>query len=309
MIVAITGICSGLGRALVPKLQDDKLVEKIIGIDIVDYEGNSEKIEFIKMDVRDAEIARALKSVDILFHLAFIVIPKKFPKLKEIYEINVNGSKNVFQAAAQNEVKKIIYISSQAVYGHVPECPKIVRENAPRLGIKTKNLYYSHTKALVEKYLDKFEKTYPNISVIRFRPPVITGINFMPNLRIFSLVGKKRTIFPVKRKQRPSFQLIHEDDLTDALMLAVKKDIRGAFNVGGRILPDLRSFLKQRFDISIIPIPNFLLHFLLPLGKIWPILSWVQALKHSSLLNVEKAEKELGWKAKYSTAQCIEKLK
>ena len=148
--MAVTGINSGLGGALVPKLQKEPTVEKIIGIDISEYKGNPEKVEIHKLDIRDQEgMERALKGVDVLIHLAFIVVPKKLPKLKIIYDINVNGSKIIFNAAAKNKVDKIIYISSQSVYGHIKECPKIVTEEHDRLGIKTTNFYYSHTKALV----------------------------------------------------------------------------------------------------------------------------------------------------------------
>jgi len=308
MIVAVTGICSGLGTALLPKLQQETSIEKIIGIDLAEYKGDSKKIEYYKVDVRDkAGIKRALYKVDVIIHLAFIVIPKKLPSLQEIYDINVNGSKNVFSVAAKKGVSKIIYLSSQSVYGHVKECPRIVKEEAPRLGIKTTNFYYSHTKALVEEFLDQFKQNYPHIAVIRLRPPIITGPHFMENLGLFKMAGKRFVIHPFHRKNRFALQLIHENDLTDIMIKVIKKDIRGAYNVGGRILPDFR-ILYDKYGVLSIPLPTFLLNLVIPLGRIWPKLSWLQALKYNSLLNTEKIERELGWKAKYSTKQCIEEL-
>ncbi|MHA1130736.1 MAG: NAD-dependent epimerase/dehydratase family protein [Candidatus Helarchaeota archaeon] len=308
MIVAITGICSGLGRALIPKLQRDTDITKIIGIDIAEYNGNPEKVEFYKVDVRDFEgIMRALQGVDTLIHLAYIVIPKKLPPLKVIYDINVNGSKTVFRAAIKKRIKKIILLSSQSVYGHVKGCPRVVKEDAPRLGIKTINFYYSHTKALVEEYLDRIEESYPDITVVRFRPPIIAGANFLPNLSMIAPGKGKARFFPAIGNRKLALQLIHQDDLTEALIIAIKQDVQGAFNVASNILPDLASFIEEEYKIKVrrIPIPRFLVRIAISFGRMWVKFQWLQAILYNSLLNTEKIQERLGWKAKCSTEDCI----
>lgn len=308
MIVGVTGINSGLGRTLIPKLQRERSIEKIIGIDISDYKDSPEKVEFIRVDVRDVEaMERALKGVDVLVHLAYIVMPKKIPKLKLIYDINVNGSETVFQAAAKNAVKKIIHLSSQSVYGHVKECPKIVKEDAPRLGIKTTNFYYSHTKALVEEFLDQFEKEFPSISIIRLRPPIITGPHFMQNLGLLDFRTKKRatTAIPANQEGKLPIQLIHEEDLTDVLMMAIMKDMRGAYNVGSNVISDLEEFAKKEYGVKVRRLPQFIVKLGIKVGRIWKSLIWAQALLYNSLLNTKKIEQEFGWKPKFSTEACI----
>ncbi|MDD1777219.1 MAG: NAD-dependent epimerase/dehydratase family protein [Candidatus Helarchaeota archaeon] len=311
MIVAVTGINSGLGRTLVPKLQRESLIEKIIGIDISDYAGAPEKIEFFKVDVRDREgLERALRSTEVLVHLAFIVNPKKLPKLKTIYDINVNGSKSVFQAAAADSVKKIIHLSSQSVYGHLKECPPVVSEEAPRLGIKTTNFYYAHTKALVEEYLDEFEKLHPDIAVIRFRPPIIVGPHFIQKRGLFTAKNKKRifSISPEGPGNSTSLQFIHEEDLTDILITAIKRDLHGAYNVSGDLLQDYSEFMKQEYGVKITKIPRVLAKLAVRLGRIWPKLRWAQAILYNSLLDTDKIEHDLGWKPKYTTEACIREI-
>ncbi len=296
MNVAMTGISSGLGQALVPKLQQDPSIDKIIGIDLNAFQG--EKIQFFKVDVRDQEqLEGILKGVDVLIHLAFIVIPKKLPKKKIIYDINVNGSKTVFHAAAKNNVKQIIHLSSQSAYGHVPECPEVVDEGSPLLGIETKNFYYSRTKAVVERYLDEFEKEFPNIKIVRIRPPIITGPHFIQNLDLFINDGKtKKTVMTINHQGKIPLQLIHEDDLTDVIMLAIKNDLHGAFNVAGRLIPDTKEFLKKEQDVELKTYPRWLINFLIKLGRIYTKASWLQALKYNSIMNTEKIEKTLNWK-------------
>lgn len=311
MIVGVTGISSGLGRSLIPKLQKDPDIEKIVGIDIADYPGNSEKIEFHKIDIRDfEELKLVFKGVDVLIHLAFIVVPENMPKLRDIYDININGSIRVFKAAS-NYVKKIIHMSSVAAYGHLDEMSNLVYEDSPILGIKTKNFYYSHCKGLLEKYLDFFEKKFPDIILTRFRPPIISGENFFNNVKIFELLNKIKIIS--KNKRHNFTQLIHQDDLTDVIMIALKEDHSGAFNISSNPI-NFDAYLKKIFgNTRQFPVPQILLDLIIKLGKICKPLSrytgWLQAAKNNGILITKKIQNEFGgWKPKYTTEDCFDEI-
>lgn len=308
MIIGMTGVSSGLAKVLVPKLQGDPSVERIIGIDVNDFRGNRDKITFIKGDVRDMpSMESAFQNVDILFHLAFIVGEGKIPDMKTIYDININGSKSVFNAAAKSKVKKIIYLSSVSAYGHQPESPPVVTEDFPLLGTVTTNFYYSFTKATVEQFLDQFEKDHPEISVIRARPPIFSRSHSSVNLRTLSTPKRtsSRVLFPLNQNGKLPVQLINEDDLTDALMLLMKKDIRGAYNVASSPLPDLCAFLKEEFNHELKPASYRWNNFYLRMQNRWPKLGWIQALKYMCILDTAKMEKELGWKPKMTTEDII----
>lgn len=308
MIVAVTGISSGLARTLVSKLQSDPAVERIIGIDINDYRADSDKVQFIKTDIRDMDrMVSALQQVDVLFHLAFIVTPPKLPDRKKIYDINVKGSKTVFKAAAANKVKKVIYLSSVAVYGHKPESPPIVTEDSPRLGIETTNFYYSHTKGIVEQFLDQYEKDHPDIAVIRVRPPAIAGPGFFSSVALLIPKGTKtsRRIFPLNQNGKTPMQFIHEEDLTDILLMMVHKDVRGAYNVGGDPVADLRAFMEVEYGHKILPASYGVFNLFLGLEKMWTKMGWIQAHKYNSVLDTTKVETEFDWKPRFDTEQCI----
>ncbi|MHA1270677.1 MAG: NAD-dependent epimerase/dehydratase family protein [Candidatus Helarchaeota archaeon] len=310
MKIAITGINSGLGKILVPKLQKDPEIKKIIGIDITEYNGNRDKIEFIKMDIRDYDgLKSVLKDVDVLIHLAFIVISNNLPSLNEIYDININGSIRVFKASIRNNIRKIIHISSQAAYGHVPEVPDIVTEEDPLLGLRTTNFYYSHTKALLEKYLDKLEQKY-NILVTRFRPPIIVGNHFSVNFQSLKFISK--IVFIPDTKKPTLIQFIHEDDLTDAIILAIKNDYPGVFNIAAEPI-DYYKYIKQKYQIkNNILIPKCIINFLIISSKIVKPLSkyigWIQAALYNSKLNTDKIRNVFNWTPRFSTQDCIDEI-
>jgi len=123
--IGITGICSTLAQSFLPVLIEAEEHFSICGIDIVPYTGvYADQIETFQADVRDKPgIMKAFEEVDIIIHLAFIVINNVPKNFDDILDININGSKNVFECAVELNVKQIIYISSVAAYGMSPRTP------------------------------------------------------------------------------------------------------------------------------------------------------------------------------------------
>jgi len=309
MKVAITGINSGIAKVLVPILQNDPSIEKIVGIDVSSFKGDPVKIEFLKIDIRDSDnLEKALKGTDVLIHLAFIVIPNKIPPLNEIYDININGSIRVFKAAAKNSVKKIIHLSSVSAYGHIDQIPYIVDENSALLGIKTKDFYYSYSKAVVELFLDKFSKKYPFITITRIRPPIIAGGPFRSHIISLKTLGRIKII---PQKIQGLLQLVHIDDLCEIINFFIKHDYHGPINVTSNPI-DYHKFLQTRFKINFIfYIPIIVINLIIKIGKLCKPLSrytgWIQAYKNNSILKSDLIKTLIkGWKPKYSTEQCIE---
>ncbi|MHA1229324.1 MAG: NAD-dependent epimerase/dehydratase family protein [Candidatus Helarchaeota archaeon] len=306
MKIAITGICSNLGQILVPKLLELSEIDRIIGIDIKNIGIQSQKIDYYRLDIRNYDkLLEVLKNIDILIHLAFIVISKDLPPLNEIFDININGTVKVIKAAINNGVKKIIHLSSQSAYGHLPMMPKIASENSPLLGIKNKNFYYAYSKAVIERFLDNIE-SQSNIIITRFRSPVIVGKHFFKDKDSAKLLLKLKIIPDIKKD--PWIQLIHEEDLVDAIILAIKNDYHGAFNVASNIV-NIDEFFEKNKMIKRILIPGCIINFLISLGNLCKPISrytgWLLASKYNCKLNVKKIKEIFGWAPKYSTEDCL----
>jgi nucleoside-diphosphate-sugar epimerase len=129
MKVLITGATGFLGTHLVSKFLRNGA--EVIGIDKEDFYFQKEladKIELHKFDIREAaSFARLFKNVDVVIHCA-AALHDSPPK--EIYSVNVGGTKSVLELCLLNQVPKFIFCSSTVVYGYFEHRPP-VSEDSP----------------------------------------------------------------------------------------------------------------------------------------------------------------------------------
>jgi nucleoside-diphosphate-sugar epimerase len=103
-------------------------------------------------------------------------------------------------------------------------------------------------------------------------------------------------------------QFIHEDDLTDVIILSIKQDVKGAFNVASNIIPDVREFYEREYGIKTVPSSRLIGSILIKFSKIIPKLGWLQAMRYMSYMDTEKVQKTFNWTPKYTTEQCIKEM-
>ena len=134
-----------------------------------DVEG---KILFNKIDIRDFDkLNQNIHDVDGIFHQAALtVVPESFEKPDEYYDVNVNGTKNIFKIAKKLGVK-VVFASSSSIYGNVNEIP--IKENFKKNPINP----YGKTKVEKEKLAQDFWRD---------------GIDII-GLRYFNVYGKGQT--------------------------------------------------------------------------------------------------------------------
>ena len=299
-VVAITGINSYFAGTVLPLLEADPEVSRIIGIDIAPWKRNDGKVDFFQQDVRGPEIRDILREADTVMHLAFIV--QEIHDKKKTHDINIQGSKNVFQACAAAGLRKIIYTSSIASYGAHPDNVIGMTEDF-RLKAN-EDSYYSSDKVAVERYLEGFAREHPDILLTIFRPPVIVG----PNLTNFGadMFGRKR-MMTIKGKDS-EVQFLHEEDLGQALYLAVKQDVPGIFNIAADDWVKSRR-LYESAGIRLVAVPAGLLKvlanvtFALRLEKASQ--GWVSLMEHPVVISNRKFKEATGWQPRYSTEEAF----
>jgi len=191
--------------------------------------------EFIIGDIRDRDrLSEAMKDVDIVFHnAAFVSIRGSFDKLRDDLNTNCIGTLNVLETAAAQDVRKIIFASSMAVYGKPEHLP--VRELHPLNPISP----YGLSKARGELYCKIFDEKYGLKSVI-LRYFNTYGIGQTPS----PYVGVITTFIDQALKKKPltvfgdgdqTRDFVWVEDVANANVLAAFSNVMGAFNIGSGV--------------------------------------------------------------------------
>ena len=147
MTVAVTGPTGEIGQAVVAALERSREVGEILGMARRPFDPGEKgwkKVVYRRGDVLDRrKVTRLVEEADVVIHLAFMIMGSA----KASRRVNLDGSRNVFEAAAAAGVKRLIYASSVAAYGFHKDNPQPLTEDVPARG--TAAHYYSAQKAEV----------------------------------------------------------------------------------------------------------------------------------------------------------------
>jgi nucleoside-diphosphate-sugar epimerase/putative sterol carrier protein len=299
MRVAVTGSSGQLGTQVLRRLLDDRAVESIVALDLRPPRLLGRKLRAVQADVRDAEIGKHLQGCDAAVHLAFIVAqqtPRGF-----VDSVNVGGSKNVFEAAAAAGIRTIVYTSSVAAYGVVKGHPDPIVEETPR---KLQDGFpYAAAKFRVEEYLDEFEVRHPDLAVARLRPSILIG----PGMEHPLGAALKRGYLP--DFGAPSLPLVWNEDVADAIVLALRRRARGAFILSADEQLAAAD-LARAAGLRHVRVPR---SFALALSRVSPLLArlglmqpidraWIDGHDVELRFSSDKARTELGWKPRCNTS-------
>jgi len=248
--VLVTGINSYFASTLLPKLDADPDIDRIIGIDVTPWKGGYHKVDFYKVDIRDKSVTDLFKNVDVVFHLAFIV--GEIRDKDKIFDININGSKNVFTACVENNIRKVIYASSLTVYGSFPDTPLGLNEEYQIT--PNQDSYYNSSKVEVENFVMEFFNAHPETTLTVLRAGMLCGPHI--NNMFSKLWSMKISALPMG--SNAYLQLIHEEDLGETLYMVYLKDLPGIYNVAADDAV-LTKWCYKQAGVFVIPLPMFLL--------------------------------------------------
>jgi nucleoside-diphosphate-sugar epimerase len=287
--VAVTGAEGYLGCPIVAALAADERVEEVVAIDARPSRASATAgVLRRQRDVRDPRIAEDLAGADALVHLAFRVLGRG----ADADSVNVDGSRNTFDAAVQSGVTTIVHASSAAAYGCAPDNPVPLTEDDALRGLPP--FYYPRTKAAVERMLDRLDERHPGVRIVRMRPVSTLGPG-APR------IATGRT-FVTLSDFDPLMQFTWIDDVVAAFLAAVHTPgASGAFNVGAPA-PVPASEVARLMGVRRVRLPYRVLHgaawvgdrLRLP-GALHP--AWVDMARYPIVVDTARAERELGWRA------------
>jgi nucleoside-diphosphate-sugar epimerase len=320
LTVAVTGPTGTFGNGLVPLLQDDDRISRIVGLARRPFdpaERGWTKMEYRRGDVRDPDTLReAFADADVVVHLAFLITGNASRRTTRA--INVEGTLNVFRAAAATGTRRFVYASSVAAYGWHADNPDRIPEDWPVR--PAARLFYGQEKAELEDLLATEAAAAPGLALYLLRPPVVLGPHAVGAKDVLPgpLAPLGRRLFARPRRLPvpvpllvPDFpmQFIHEEDVGRALLqCVVGAGPAGAYNIAGDGTVTAGDVARE-FGALALRLPpgpaEAAARAVSRLPFLPPAAEWVEAVSRPALMDTTKAKEELGWRPRWSGLEAV----
>ena len=186
------------------------------------------KIRFVVGDLLDAASLReAMQGIDWVFHVAAVADYWQVSN-EVVYRVNVDGAKNVMQAALDAGVQRLVLTSSSSALG-LPKADGVLLTEEDTFSLKPSDFPYGHSKSLAEEAMHEFvEKGLPALSVL---PSAVIGprdLKFNAGELILQALKPTLPVIPIPKG---GLNYIDVRDLVDGMIAAAQKG-----KVGGRYL-------------------------------------------------------------------------
>ncbi|MGI8633158.1 MAG: NAD-dependent epimerase/dehydratase family protein [Solirubrobacterales bacterium] len=314
LTVAVTGPTGDIGRPFIRALEQSDEVGEIRAMARSAFDPDEhgwERATYTQGDVLDRDaVGEVIGGADVVVHLAFLIMGDK----EQTTEINMEGSGNVFAAAVEAGVPRLVYTSSVAAYGFHPENELPLTEDVEARG--TPEHSYSEQKATLEGHLwDALGGSDTDAYV--FRPSIVAGpeslllIENLPHVRIAGRIPPAiRRLYsgipmlkPVLPDPGTPFQLVHASDVADALVAAtVGRGEPGVYNLAAEGELTL-SDVAEELGWYAVPVPDLTVDVaaeaISRLPFMPPELSWLQAFRTPVVMDASRAREPLGWSPDY----------
>jgi UDP-glucose 4-epimerase len=323
LTVAVTGPTGEIGRAVLAALEHSTEIGHVLGMARRPFDPTSygwKKVSYRQGDVLDpTAVAGLVADVDVVVHLAFMIMGGP----KETRAVNLEGSRNVFEASVSAKAKRLVYASSVAAYGFHAENPQPLTEEVPARG--TASHYYSAQKAEVEAMLEEVLSGAPTDAYV-LRPCIVGGpdapllIDSLPYTQIserlpgpvLRLLDGVPILKPVLPDPGVPFQLIHHDDVASAMRAAVLgRGTPGVYNLAGPGQLTVKELARELGWYSI-PVPDLAIDAVAEmvgrLGFLPAQAQWVAAFREPVIMDISKARRELRWRPKHDALETLREM-
>ncbi len=320
LTVAVTGPTGEVGQAVVTALERSREVARVLGMARREFdpaERGWKKVSYRRGDVLDRDaVSDLFKGADVVVHLAFIIMGGA----KDSSAVNLEGSRNVFEAAVSAGAKRMVYASSVAAYGFHSDNPQPLTEAVPARG--SSSLYYSAHKAAVEALLHETLDGSSTTAYV-FRPCIVAGrdapllINDMPYTQVserlpepvLRLLESVPLLKPVLPDPGVPFQLVHHDDVASAMRAGVLgRGTPGAYNLAG---PGQFTFAQLARELGwySFPMPELAVDVVAEMvGRVAFLpaqAQWITAFREPVIMDTKKARSELRWRPRHNALQTL----
>lgn len=323
LTIAVTGVTGTIGRGLLPFLEEDPSVARVIGIGAKPWRPADDgfaKVEYRRADVRDRYALRdAIDDADVLVHLAFSLYGVR-QSGDELAAINVQGSLNALDAAVAVGAKRFVYTSSAAVYEFGSSRRTRVDEDAP-VERETRHFYSRHKAEVEDALLARLGKL-PAMGWVFFRPCAVVGPDAV-GAGGHSIPGAARDLVAAAMTVASAaglrafvpgppvpLQFVHGRDVGQAIHRAIGSDRSGVvYNLGGDGMVEPHE-VPELLGLRRLPIPTAITRGAFKVAARFPYLipaaGWVRLGTQPLELDASRAKRELGWAPEFSSREALQ---
>lgn len=305
-LVSITGGAGFLGLHLARRVIADGGSVRTLDAAALDDRELERGVDEQRGDIRsEADVRSLVEGADVVVHAA-AALPIQSSRAA-IRSVNVEGTANVLAACATAGVRRVVLISSTAVYG-IPERHPI-HEDDPLVGVG----WYGESKIDAELLAREFSRR--GLDVVIIRPKTFIGPERLGVFEIlFDWIREGRRI-PILGDGKNLYQLLAVEDLVDAVARSFDAPAGGeALNIGagsfGSVRDDLQALIDHAGSSSRlwpVPVkPAELSLRVLERARLSPLAEWHYKTAHKdSFVSIDKARELLGWEPQLSNAETL----
>jgi len=271
-------------------------VSAVLGVDLQSTDFAHPKFTQHIADIRSPETVRLMQGCDALAHLAFVVLRGKMAAAT-MQDINVQGTRQLFSAARQAGITRLVHLSSAAVYGRGEN----LHESAALQPLP--GFLYGQHKAQVEAWL---ASEFPE--AVRLRPHIILGPQCQP-----LLIKILRQPFYVSLVEpQPQLQCVHEDDVVDAIIASLLLSASGPINLAAPGSFSFKQVIAQR-HARALPITFSAAKMALKVA--WRFTgfggepAWLDGIQYPLTLDCSRAQQVLAWQTQYDAQATLASVK
>ena len=320
LTVAVTGPTGEIGRPLLAELERCPGVGEVRGMARRPFDPAAEgwsKVVYRRGDVLDpVALDELFAGADVVVHLAFAI----FGNRETTRRINLEGSRNAFEAAVLSGAERLVYASSVAAYGFHPENPLPLDEETPARG--SDSFYYSAQKAELEATLERIVAG-SDLATYVFRPCIVAGPRATMLVRKTLESARLGDPAPVLRRALgrlplpalvlpdggAPIQLVHHDDVARALAAAIVGEGKpGAYNLAGEGEIGIAD-IAHALGWHAVRVPDAAVGLGARLAQRFafasPQLEWAAALRTPVTMDTTRARRELDWQPRHDAHQTL----
>ncbi len=296
--VLVTGIVGRLGKTVCRLLHREG---PVVGVDRRDFPDRPRDVVFHQIDIRRKKMRDIFRAGNIgaVVHLGVMHDPRVSPA--EHHAWNVVAFGKLLEYMEQYRVPKLVVLSSANVYGPQPENPQFLPENAPLLG----SARFHEIRDLIE--VDMLAQSFfwrnAACETVILRPVHILGtVRNAPSnyLRLPAV--------PTVMGFDPMIQVIHQDDVANAIECALKPGVRGIFNVAGPEPLPLSRVVKI-LGKPALPVPHELAHSAVKTMWRYKLTSFpapeIDHIRYVCMVDDARARAQMGYAPRNSLTQTV----